>query len=581
MFLKPFGTIKGAVLQNRWYILAGMVSLLVVDVMQLLIPLVIKAAIDTLTRGIESSAPLLRLAAGIVIIAALIVVFRFIWRYCIIGTSRRIEMDLRGRLFSHCVRLPLKTLLHTTTGDLMARMTNDLEAVRMCAGIGLVALVDTVFLGIASISFMMYISPSLTLACLTPMVVIVFATWLLSSQVHKRFARVQAAFSVLTEKVRETLAGITVIKAYVLENSNLDSFSSISRDYVDKNLGLIKILGLFFPLIMFFANLSIGILLLYGGRLTLFSHITPGDFVAFASYLWILTWPMMALGWIVNLYQRGAASMIRINGVLDNEHEMPQQTEAPRSVPADGAIEINNLTFSYEYGTTPALQNISLSIPPGTTVGITGKTGSGKSTLCNLLLRLFSVPDKSIYIDGRDVNALTIPELRAAFSYVPQDSFLFSDTISENIAFGVPDAPAADIQHLAETVQISNEIQEFNEGFDTVIGERGITLSGGQKQRLCIARALLKQAPVLILDDCLSSLDASTTESIILQLKQAARQRTTLIVSHRVAAIQHADIILVLSDGIVEQQGTHEELIDREGLYYELYLKQKLEQEAV
>jgi ATP-binding cassette subfamily B protein len=597
--MKVFQTLKEDLIKNIPYILIGFFSLILVDILQLIIPRILKKAVDTLTGGVFQESTLTRYSLIIIAAGLLIAIARFVWRFFIIGTSRRIEKSLRDRLFSHVIKIPLKELIKIKTGDLMARMTNDLEAVRMCAGIGLVALFDTAFLGIAAIAFMLYISPTLTFVSLAPMLFIIFATWRLSGLLHRRFARVQSAFSSLTEKVRETIAGISVIKAYVREHESLQGYTHISRDYIKKNLSLAKIWGLFFPIIIFFSNLSIGLLILVGGRFTIETRITAGDFVAFASYLWILTWPMMALGWVVNIFQRGSASMARINELLNIEPEIIDYHSAKNAIPelnyrplsgtldfamngceTKARIEIRDLTFSYSYGSAPVLINISLSMEPGETIGITGKTGSGKTTLCNLMLRLFAPPIGTIFIDNIDICCMPLQELRTKIAYVPQDSFLFSDTIHKNISFGKPGASEDEIIEYAKRVQIFNEIMDFNDDFKTVTGEKGVTLSGGQKQRMCIARALLLNAPVLILDDSMSSLDVVTTQKIAEEIKTAGNNRTCIIVSNRIASILHADKILVFSEGRIVEAGKHQELMRKDGLYKSLFLKQQLENEA-
>lgn len=577
MMIKLFSSLKEYFIKDRWYLAAGFLSLIIVDSIQLIIPLLIKGAIDSLAGGSASNAPLTYYALRIAAAGLVIAVFRFFWRYCLIGTSRRIEKALRDRLFSHIIALPLKNLLVTKTGDLMARMTNDLDAVRMCTGIGLVALADTFFLGASSVIFMLCISPLLTALALTPLLFIIFITGGMSRLLHQRFSKVQATFSRITEKVQETISGITVIKAFAHENAVSDSFKKLSTDYIAQNLRLVRVWGILFPLIVLFSNVSIGVLIFFGGRLTLSNSITVGDFVAFTSYIWILTWPMMALGWVVNLFQRGSASLIRLNEILGMEPE-PAAGDAVISRPLiKGRIDIRSLSFSYRSGVSPVLKNITLSILPGQTVGITGKIGSGKTTLCNLLLRFFDPPPGTIFVDAADICDMALPALRSSIAYVPQDSFLFSDTIRDNILFGNPEAPDDEINKQAENAHILREIMDFSDGFTTMVGEKGITLSGGQKQRLCIARALLVKAPVLILDDALSSLDVSTTQHIVQALKSSPARQTSIIISNRIASIMHADTIYVFGDGEIVERGTHRELVDAQGLYYSLYLRQKLE----
>ncbi len=579
--MKQFASLRDYIIRDRWYLAAGFAALIGVDLLQLIIPLVIKSAVDDLIGAAYTENTLLRHGLLIVAIGAAAALLRFCWRYCIIGTSRRIEAALRDRLFSHVICLPLARLMHTRTGDLMSRMTNDLDAVRMCTGIGLVALIDTVVLGIASIMFMAFLSMKLTLLCLMPMLIIILATWRLGGLLHKRFSQVQAAFSRMTEMVRETIAGMAVIRAFVREPANADSFRQVSADYITKNLALVKIWGSLFPFIVLISNISVCVLIFFGGRYTIEGSITPGDFVAFANYIWILIWPMMALGWIVNLFQRGAASMARINDVLAMPAE-PLEKGPPGPCAGAGSIEVRNLSFTYEAAARPSLHSISLAIPAGSTIGITGTTGSGKSTLCSLLLRFFDPPRGAIFVDGRDMCDIPLREIRSCIAYVPQDSFLFSDTIMANIVFGRPGAPAAEAEAQARLAQLTDEILSFSSGFATLVGEKGITLSGGQRQRLCIARALLMKAPVLIFDDALSSLDAATTQVLIEKLKAQADRQTRIIVSNRIASIQHADMIYVFDDGRIAAQGTHAGLLAQQGLYYQLYQRQKLEEtEAV
>jgi len=575
--MNPFKTIVPYVLQNRWYLAAGFPALIIVDLMQLLVPRVFKHVIDGLTLGTataESLSVSFLLLAGC---GLAICTFRFCWRICFIGTSRRIERHLRDRLFSHLIRLPIPVINARKVGDSMARMTNDLESVRMSVGIGMVALFDTLFLGTASIAFLCYISPALTLLVMIPMFVIMFLTWRLSPVLHRRFKDVQSTFSDLTERVRETLSSIWVVKAYTMEGHVGESFDTVSRTYVQRNLALVRVIGFFFPLILVCSNLSIALLLMSGGRMTIVGSLSTGDFVAFSSYLWLLTWPMMALGWVVNLFQRGKASMQRINELLD----MPVEDleEGSDAAPGNLDISIRDLSFSYVLDQTPVLHNVTVDLPQGSIIGITGTTASGKTTLCSLLLRFYDPPPGTVYIGGRDILELPLQELRCLFSYVPQDSFLFSQSLAHNITFGC-DSCDDDVERCAADAQMLHDIQKLSQGFETVVGEKGVTLSGGQRQRVCIARALITDAPILILDDAASSLDVETTRSLTARLRSVGDGKTMMIISNRIATIEHADTILVLDEGNLVETGTHAQLIERDGLYQRLFLKQQLEEEG-
>jgi ATP-binding cassette, subfamily B, multidrug efflux pump len=576
--MSPFATIKQYLIQNRWYIAAGFVALIIVDVLQLLVPRVFKYAVDELTAGTATTDKLLNACWLLVGCGLTICVFRFCWRICLIGTSRRIEMHLRDRLFSHLIRLPMSIINARTSGDSMARMTNDLESVRMCFGIGMVAFFDTVFLGTAALGFLCYISPVLTLFAMLPMFVIMCVTWRLSPALHRRFKTVQSTFSEMTEKVREALSAVWVVKAYAMEGHISGAFGAVSQTYIQRNLSLVRVMGVFFPLIIVCANLSIAILLAAGGRMTIAGSISTGDFVAFSSYLWILIWPMMALGWVVNLYQRGRASMQRINELLD----MPAEdlTAEAEPVPERLDITIRDLSFAYAPDMPAALRNISVTLPQGSIIGITGTTASGKTTLCSLLLRFYDPPPGTVFIGGRDIREMPLAGLRRLFSYVPQDSFLFSQSLARNIAFGC-DGCDDEVERCAADAQMLHDIQKLSRGFETVVGEKGVTLSGGQRQRVCIARALITAAPIMILDDAASSLDVETTRSLTARLREVGGDKTMIIISNRIATIEHADMILVLDSGCLLQTGTHAQLIACDGLYRRLFLKQQLEEEGV
>jgi ATP-binding cassette subfamily B multidrug efflux pump len=574
-----FGTLKGYFIRHRWRLIAGLATLLVVDGLQLIIPQVIKWTIDDLTRGGIVQADLIKYGLYIAGIALLIGFFRYFWRLMILGTARRIEEALRNRLFSHLQTLSLRFFQKTKTGDLMAHATNDIDAVRMAVGMGFVAITDTLVLGVSSIVFMILIDPRLTLFAIIPMPFVALVTTRFSKLVHHRFESVQASFSRLTEGVRESLAGIRVVKAFVQEEKEKGKLGHIGEEYVGKNLLLIKVWGMFFPLIMLLANLGTVIVLWLGGRETILGTITAGDFVAFMTYLGILTWPMMALGWVINLIQRGSASMSRINKILNTQPEIADLPALRPISKLEGKIEFRDLTFSYEQGLSPALKGITFEVNPGEFVAIVGRTGTGKTTLCNLIPRLFSPPSGHLFLDGREIHAISLKILRGSIGCVPQDTFLFSHTIRENIAFGNPQASEGEIAKVARIAQIDEDIRSLPMGIETVIGEKGVTLSGGQKQRIAIARAILSNPQIMILDDALSSVDTQTEEQIWNGLREILKGKTRIVVSHRLSSIKEADKIIVLDDGEIREMGDHPSLLSMGGIYAEIYRRQQIEEE--
>jgi ATP-binding cassette subfamily B multidrug efflux pump len=574
-----FRTLKDYFVQYRWSLIIGLATLLVVDGLQLIIPQVIRWAIDDLTRGGVVRADLITYGLYIAGIALLIGFFRYFWRYLILGTARRIEEALRNRLFSHLQTLSLGFFQETKTGDLMAHATNDIDAVRMAVGMGLVAITDILVLGASSIVFMVWIDPRLTLFAVIPMPFIALVTTRFSGLVHSRFEDVQASFSRLTERVRESLAGIRVVKAFVQEEKERGRLGQIGEEYVGKNLRLIKVWGMFFPLIMLLANLGTVIVLWLGGRGTIAGTITVGGFVAFMTYLGILTWPMMALGWVINLIQRGSASMGRINKILNTQPEIADLPSVRPLSKLEGRIEFRGLTFSYGAGRAPALKGVTFEVNPGEFVAIVGRTGTGKTTLCNLIPRLFSPPNGHLFLDEREIHAIPLKTLRGGIGYVPQDTFLFSTTIRENIAFRNPEASEGEIAKAAHISQIDEDIRSFPMGIETVIGEKGVTLSGGQRQRIAMARAILSNPQIMILDDALSSVDTQTEERIWNGLGEILRGKTRIVVSHRLSSIKGADKIVVLDDGEIREMGDHASLLSMGGIYAEIYWRQQIEEE--
>jgi len=565
--------------RNLGILAIGVSSLLIVDLLQLFIPRVIKLAVDDLTRYQATSARLLSYAGMILALALGIVVFRVVWRRCLFGHSRQVEEALRNRLFAHLQTLSFSYFDRANTGDLMAHATNDVQAVQLAAGMGLVALTDTLVLGTAAIGFMLYINPSLTLIALLPMPFIAFFARTISKIFYERFQKVQASFSQLTERSRENLAGIRTIKAYTQETAETNRFDQTGRNYIAENLRMVKISGLFSPMSLIFTNLSMALVLVIGGKLTILNTITVGDFVAFNSYLLLLTWPMMALGWMINLFQRGSASLGRIQKILNTTSEAAEIVEVPKKSLTQGDIESRSLTFTYPGSNLPALEDIHLSIKPGQLVGIVGRTGAGKSTLCQLLPRLYDTPAGQLYVEGEDIHRWPLDELRRAIAVVPQDPFIFADSVRANICFGNPDARTDEMFKATEAAHLLDEILALPHQFDTILGERGVTLSGGQKQRLTLARALMLSTPLLILDDCFSSVDLETELAILTNLRRYLKTRTTLIASHRLEAMRAADVIFVLEGGRLREQGSHDQLLAQEGIYAALYRRQKLEAE--
>ena len=565
--------------RNLKIIAMGVGSLLLVDFLQLLIPRVIKLAVDDLTSYQATSSRLLAYAGMVLALALGIVGFRFLWRRCLFGHSRQVEEALRNRLFAHLQTLPFSYFDRANTGDLMAHATNDIQAVQLATGMGLVALTDTLVLGTAAIGFMIYINSTLTIVAMLPMPFIALFARSISKIFHEHFREVQASFSRLTERARENLAGIRAIKAYTQEEAEVSRFDQSGREYIAENLAMVKIGGLFSPMSLLFTNLSMALVLVVGGKLTILNTISTGDFVAFNSYLLLLTWPMMALGWMINLFQRGSASLGRIKAILDTPAEIDGKPELSKQSLIQGAIEGRGISFTYPNAKLPALEDVHVKIEPGQVVGIVGRTGAGKTTFCQLLSRLYDVPYGKLFLDGEEIHQWPLEELRRAVAVVSQDPFIFADTVRANICFGNPSASMKEITKAAEAAHLSEEILALPQQFDTLLGERGVTLSGGQKQRLTLARALLLPTPLLILDDCFSSVDLATELVILGNLNRYFKGRTTIIASHRLEAMRAADLVLVLDQGRLLQQGTHDQLMATGGIYASLYRRQKLEEE--
>ncbi|HVB28963.1 MAG TPA: ABC transporter ATP-binding protein [Terriglobia bacterium] len=554
----------------------GFTALVITQVVGVTIPLVIKETFDALTHGVTSQklAFFACLLLGIALVKA---VFQFWMRWMLIGISRDVEYDLRNDLFQHLMRQDTAYYNEHRTGDLMAKLTNDLNAVRNIVGPGIMYSANTVVAGIATIILMAHLDLRLTLLAVAPLPLASVAVKFFGQRIHERFERIQAMYSELTEKVRENLAGVRLVRAFRQEEPEMRQFDQMNLLYVEKNKSLIWISSFLWPALALLFAASFLLIMVVGGEHVLSGQITIGAFAAFNVYLMYLIWPIIALGWVTNIIQRGLASMGRLWTIFASQPAIDD-----RLVPADpvrtlkGEIEFRNLTFAYNG--FPILRNVSLHIPAGRTVAIVGATGSGKTTLAALVPRLFDAPEGTVLVDGVPVRQVPLKTLRSHIGFVPQETFLFSETIRENIRFGVPDSTDGAVEQAAEVSNILPDILGFPKGFDALVGERGLTLSGGQKQRVAISRAIIRDPRILILDDALSSVDTFTEEKILRHLTQVMAGRTTILISHRVSTIRSADEIVVLHDGTIVEQGSHEELLAMNGHYTELYNKQLIEE---
>ncbi len=561
---------------RRGFVL-GMGALILKDILGAAVPLLMRAGIDSLGKGFRLET-VLWFAASLVAVSAFKGVFQYWMRVILIGISRDIEYDLRNDLFGNLIRLSWGFYTKFRTGDIMARSTNDLNAVRMMLGPAVMYLCETGLTLVLAIAVMLSVDWRLTLLALMPAPFVSIAVIYFGGRIHDRFEAIQKMFSDISSRVQENLSGVRVVRAYVQEESELRQFEALNQDYIAQNIRLAKLSGLFMPLLQALIAITFLIVLWAGGYRLLSGSISLGSFVMFNTYMGMLVWPMIAMGWVVNLVQRGTASLVRINEILRAEPEIAAPA-SPRALPEPLAGEIDFENVEVRYPAGAALDRVNLRIPGGSTVAIVGHTGSGKSTLLNLIPRLLDPTAGRVLLDGIDLRDLSPAELRRQIGFVPQETFLFSATLGENIAFGVTGATEADIREAAEIAGLMSDIDGFPDGFKTVVGERGLTLSGGQKQRTAIARALLRDPRILILDDALSSVDTLTEERILSALSGVMRGRTTILVSHRVSTIRNADHIFVLEHGSVVESGSHEELLENGGYYADLYQKQLLEEE--
>ena len=537
---------------------------------------------------------LLVFCLALVIVVMLKGVLSFWTRWILIGVSRDIEYDLRNDLLAKLLLLEPEFYVRNRTGELMSRATNDLNAVRMVLGPGIMYSATTIVTMALAIALMLKLSPILTLWVLLPVPVVVVAVGYFGKLIHNLSEKIQASLATLSARAQENLAGVRVVRAYRQEEAEIRAFDAPNRDYVTRNIGLIRTWSMFMPGLSAFIGISILLVLWQGGRQVMLGRMSLGTLMAFNFYLGLLIWPMIALGWVTSIFQRGAASMGRMNYILTAEPAINDSQARPVGRQPRGEIECRNLTFAYptagnghaRQGTDGSgsagqavLHDINLHVPAGSTLAIVGPTGSGKSTLAALIARLWEAPPETLFLDGRPIQQWPLAELRSSIGFVPQDTFLFSETVRENIAFGVEETPDDRVFEAAQISSIDGEVQGFPARFDTLVGERGITLSGGQKQRTALARAVIRDPRILILDDALSSVDTDTEERILRHLKDLMRERTTILISHRCSTVRHADQIVVVSGGRIVERGTHDELLALRGYYHDLYQKQLLEEE--
>ncbi len=564
-------------LRRYWKSLAwGGVSTILYNVLKVFLPLVIGGAIDDLRHGITEQ-KIMHHALLLLAIAAVSAVFLYTTRQVVIGASREIEYDLRNDLFANLERQSANFYHTHRTGDIMARTTNDLNAVRQLLGPAIMYSANTLVFTAAALPFMIHISPKLTLCAFVPLPIASVLVQYFGNRIHRRFERIQAMFSDISAKAQENFSGARLIRAFAQEEAEIASFETANKEYIKRSLYLVRLMAMLWPTLEFVLGLSLMITLLVGGHEVAAHHISVGQFTSFSVYMVQLTWPMIAVGWVVNLFQRGTASIVRIDELLKQEPDIVDEATAV-AAEVDGDIEFRNLNFSYPGGPL-VLKDINLRIPAGSSLAIVGPTGSGKSTLVGLIPRLNDAAPGTVLIDQQPIRHFTMDALRRNIGFVPQETFLFSDTIHQNIAFGVPEASAEQVEDAAGVAHIRNEILEFPKGFETVVGERGVTLSGGQKQRTSIARAVIRDPRILILDDALASVDTYTEEQILNGLRKTMMGRTTVFISHRISTARNADQIAVLVAGRIAELGTHEELLAKNGYYTSLFEKQRLEEE--
>lgn len=576
--MKSFSFIMEYIKKFRWRYAAGILTLFIVDFANLFIPKTTGIITDGLTAGTISWNEIRNHLIIILLLGLTLAVGRFLWRYFLFGSARCIERELRNDMFAHLEQMSVEYYNEHKTGDLMTRFTSDLNSVRMAIGPAVICIFDAVVMTVMIVcQMMLYVNIKLTLLALIPMIMICVGDIYYGKIMHERFRKRQEAVSDMADFVQESFSGVRVIKAFVREHAEFREFAKMNQNCKDKSLRVVKLMSVLMPLMEVVIGFSTLATLMYGGYLALAGDITLGRFVAFSQYVNMLVWPMLACGDGINMISQGSASLRRIQEIMEEEPEIFDQKDAAAPEEIKGELTFSHLTFVHKGHSEPTLKDISLEIPAGTTLAVIGRTGNGKSTLVNLLLHLYNTEPGMIFIDGKDINQISLKTLRENIAYVPQDNFLFSDTLKANIAFGTEDEDMEEIITATKAACIHDNIIEFPDGYETVVGERGVTLSGGQKQRSSIARALIKDAPVLILDDALSAVDTNTEESILRNLKENRSGKTTILIAHRISTIQNADMIMVLEDGRAAEIGNHRQLMQKNGIYKEMFERQQLE----
>jgi ATP-binding cassette subfamily B protein len=557
----------------------GCVFILLSNAGALYVPIIIKDSINSLQTSVDYSA-LIRSAILIVVSSLIAGIFRFSIRETIIVVSREIEFDLRGDFWNHIQRLPLRYFQNTSTGNVMAHATNDINAVRMFIGPAVMYSIDTFVRLSVVIAIMISISPSVTLFSLIPLPFLAYLVYYVGKRIHVRFTAIQEKFAELTTKAQENFSGIRVVKSYVREEGEIEDFRRLSQEYLKKNMHLVKLQAFFQPLLFLITGISIVVVIWLGGIKVIHKELLIGDISAMIMYLGFLIWPMVAFGWVINIIQQAGASMQRLNKIFDEPLEIQDTAVTDNAITTlNGEIEFKNVAFTYRENLLPVLSGINLKIPAGSTTAIMGHTGSGKSTLMNLVSRLYDITSGELLIDGRPINTVPLEVLRTHIGLVQQEPFLFSDSIINNIGYGLRTIDMEKIKEAASIARFDKDVVDFPKQFDTIIGERGITLSGGQKQRATLARALVLDPKILILDDSFSAVDTNTEEEILRNLKKFMQGRTSIIISHRVSTVKDADKIVIIDKGKIAEEGTHEELLALNGLYADIYYKQLLEKE--